>query len=153
MCADAQTHIGTIVADRHRGARILPRTFVKSKLASDRDLPFSSAVRVGDTLYIAGTTADPKNLAAALTPEQEATELMEQLKKTVEESGMSMADVVSVQVFCTDLAHYGTFNSTYRKYFGENFPARSFLGVAKLLFGARFEVNAVAVAREKKIKE
>jgi 2-iminobutanoate/2-iminopropanoate deaminase len=71
----------------------------------------------------------------------------------VEESGMSMADVVSVQVFCTDLAHYGTFNSAYRKYFGENFPARSFLGVAKLLFGARFEVNAVAVAREKKIKE
>ena len=57
------------------------RTFVKSKLAADKDLPFSSAVRVGDTLYIAGTTADPKNLAAALTPEQEATERMEQLKK------------------------------------------------------------------------
>jgi len=125
------------------------RTFVKSKLAAEKHLPFSSAVRVGDTLYVAGTTADPKNLAAGLTPEQEATELMEQIKQAVEKGGMSMDDVVSVQVFCTDLTLYEAFNGVYRKYFGENFPARSFLGISKLLFGARFEVNAVAVARAK----
>jgi 2-iminobutanoate/2-iminopropanoate deaminase len=125
------------------------RTFVKSKLAAEKHLPFSSAVRVGDTLYVAGTTADPKNLAAGLTPEQEATELMEQIKQAVEKGGMSMDDVVSVQVFCTDLTLYEPFNGVYRKYFGENFPARSFLGISKLVFGARFEVNAVAVARAK----
>jgi 2-iminobutanoate/2-iminopropanoate deaminase len=123
------------------------RTFVKSKLAAERHLPFSSAVLVGNTLYVAGTTVDPDKLAAGLSPEQEATQLMEQVKQTVEKAGLTMDDVVSLQVFCTDLALYDTFNGAYRNYFHENFPARTFVGVAKLLFGARFEVNAIAVAR------
>ena len=58
-----------------------------------------------------------------------------------------MDDVVSVQVFCTDLGLYQSFNSVYSKYFHEDFPARTFVGVNKLLFGARVEVNAIAVAR------
>ena len=123
------------------------RTFIKSKLAAERHLPFSSAVLVGNTLYVAGTTADPDRLAAGLSFEQEATDLMDQVKQNVEKAGMTMDDVVSVQVFCTDLSLYQTFNGAYRNYFHGNFPARTFVGVAKLLFGARFEVNAIAVAR------
>jgi 2-iminobutanoate/2-iminopropanoate deaminase len=129
------------------------RTFVKSKLAAERHLPFSSAVLVGNTLYVAGTTVDPDKLAAGLSPEQEATQLMEQVKQTVEKAGLTMDDVVSVQVFCTDLGLYETFNSSYRNYFHENFPARTFLGVAKLLFGTRFEVNVIAVARTNNVKK
>jgi 2-iminobutanoate/2-iminopropanoate deaminase len=126
------------------------RTFLKSKLAAERQLPFSSGVRVGNTLYVAGTTVDPAKVAAGLSPEQEAGEVMEQVKQAVEQAGMTMDDVVSVQVFCTDLANYDAFNGVYRKYFREDFPARTFVGVAKLLFGARFEVNAVAVSHPKK---
>jgi enamine deaminase RidA (YjgF/YER057c/UK114 family) len=126
------------------------RTFIKSKLAAERHLPFSSAVKAGDTLYVAGTTADPDHLSAGLAPEQEAVDLLDQVKQNIEKAGMTMDDVVSVQVFCTDLSLYQTFNGIYIKYFHGDFPARSFLGVNKLLFGARFEVNAVAVARTKK---
>ena len=126
------------------------RTFIKSKLAVERHLPFSSAVKAGDTLYVAGTTADPDRLSAGLAPEQEAVDLLGQVKQNIEKAGMTMDDVVSVQVFCTDLSLYQTFNGVYIKYFHGDFPARSFLGVNKLLFGARFEVNAVAVARTKK---
>jgi reactive intermediate/imine deaminase len=129
------------------------RTFVKSKLAAERHIPFSSAVRVGDTLYIAGTTADPDRLAKGLSLEQEATDLMDQVKQSVEKAGMTMDDVVSVQVFCTDLSLYQSFNAVYSKYFHEDFPARTFMGVNKLLFGARFEVNAIAVARTNNIKK
>jgi 2-iminobutanoate/2-iminopropanoate deaminase len=129
------------------------RTFLKSKLAAERHLPFSSAVRVADTLYIAGTTADPDRLAKGLSLEQEATDLMDQVKQNVEKAGMTMDDVVSVQVFCTDLGNYQAFNSVYSKYFHEDFPARTFVGIAKLLFGARFEVNAVAVARTPNVKK
>ncbi len=129
------------------------RTFVKSKLAAERHLPFSSAVRVGDTLYIAGTTADPDRLAKGLSLEQEATELMDQVKQSVEKAGMTMDEVVSVQVFCTDLSLYQSFNAVYSKYFHEDFPARTFVGVNKLLFGARVEVNAIAVARTNNIKK
>ena len=129
------------------------RTFIKSKLAAERHLPFSSAVRVGDTLYIAGTTADPDRLAKGPSLEQEATDLMDQVKQSVEKAGMTMDDVVSVQVFCTDLGVYQSFNAVYSKYFHEDFPARTFVGVNKLLFGARVEVNAIAVARTSNVKK
>ena len=126
------------------------RTFIKSQLAADRHLPFSSAVRVGDTVYIAGTTADPDRIAKGQSLEEEAKDLMDQIKENVEKAGLTMDDVVSVQVFCTDLANYQAFNGVYSNYFHENFPARMFIGVNKLLFGARFEVNAIAVAATKK---
>jgi 2-iminobutanoate/2-iminopropanoate deaminase len=123
------------------------RTFIKSKLAAERHIPFSSAVRVGDTVYIAGTTADPDRLGKGLSLEDEARDLMDGVKQSVEKAGLTMDDLVSVQVFCTDLANYQVFNSVYSKYFHEDFPARTFVGASKLLFGARFEVNAIAVAR------
>jgi len=124
------------------------RKFLKSKLAGERHLPFSSGVLVNGTLYIAGTTAEPDKITPSLTPEAEARSIMEQIKQTVESAGMSMDDVVSIQVFCTDLTLYENFNNVYSKYFHDNFPARAFIGVPKLLFGARFEVNGIAVARK-----
>lgn len=123
------------------------RKFLKSKLAAEKHLPFSSGVVVGQTLYIAGTTADTDKLATGLSPEEEAKNIMEQIKKTVESAGMTMDEVVSIQVYCTDLALYDAFNGVYSKYFHANFPARAFVGVAKLLFGARFEVAGVTVAQ------
>ena len=123
------------------------RKFLKSKLATEKHLPFSSAVLAGQTLYIAGTTADTDKLAAGLSAEEEARNVMEEVKKTVESAGMTMDDLVSIQVYCTDLGLYNAFNGVYSKYFHANFPSRAFVGVAKLLFGARFEVAGTAVAK------
>jgi len=123
------------------------RKFMKSKAAAERHLPFSSAVLVDHTLYIAGTIADPDKLRAGMSPEEEAKFVMEQIKETVGGAGMTMDDVVSIQVFCTDLDLYQAFNGVYGKYFHDNFPARTFVGASKLLFGARFEVNSIAVAK------
>ena len=69
--------------------------------------------------------------------------MMESIKSTVEEAGITMDDLVSVQVFCSDVDLYDVFNKVYRTYFTENFPARAFLGSGPLLFGARFEVMAI----------
>jgi 2-iminobutanoate/2-iminopropanoate deaminase len=123
------------------------RKFFKSKLATERNLPFSSGVLVDHTLYVAGTTAEPAQLAKGIAPDEEARMVMEQIKQTVQGAGMGMDDVVSVQVFCTDLALYDAFNRVYSGYFHGNFPGRAFIGVAKLLFGAHFEVAAVAIKK------
>jgi enamine deaminase RidA (YjgF/YER057c/UK114 family) len=123
------------------------RKFITSDLAKSRNLPFSSGVVVGNTLYIAGTTADTDKIKTGLTPEAEAKDVMEQIKVTVDKAGMSMDDIVSMQVFCTDLGLYDAFNSVYRTYFKGNFPARAFIGGNKLLFGARFEVLGIAVKK------
>jgi len=49
-----------------------------------------------------------------------------------------------MQVYCTDLALYDTFNSVYRSYFAQDFPARAFIGVKELLRGAHFEALGIA---------
>ena len=60
---------------------------------------------------------------------------------------MTMDDLVSVQIFCSDVRHYDAFNGVYRTYFKKEFPARAFIGAGTLLFGARFEVQGIAVKR------
>jgi 2-iminobutanoate/2-iminopropanoate deaminase len=110
--------------------------------------PISDAVLVGNTLYISGQlSVDPKTGQVPADPQAEAKLVMDRVKKTVESAGLTMDDVVSMQVFCTDLALFDTFNSVYRSYFPHGFPARAFLGASALLRGAHFEVLGVAVRR------
>jgi 2-iminobutanoate/2-iminopropanoate deaminase len=55
-----------------------------------------------------------------------------------------MSDLVQVQIFTPDVSLFDTFNRVYRTYFEGDLPARAFLGSGPLLFGARFEIVAVA---------
>ncbi len=119
----------------------------KSELAGQRRPPYSSAVLVGGTLYIAGTTGDDRAMKTPVTATEEARSVMNQIKHIVRQYGMTMDDIVSIQVFCSNLADYGAFNSVYRTYFHSNYPARAFIGVSKLLGGARYEVMGIAVRR------
>jgi 2-iminobutanoate/2-iminopropanoate deaminase len=112
--------------------------------------PISDAVLVGDTLYISGQLSiDPQTNQVPADPQSEAKLVMERFKRTVEAAGLTMDDVVSIQVFCTDLTLFDTFNGVYRTYFKQGFPARAFLGAGSLLRGAHFEVLGVAVRRPK----
>lgn len=121
---------------------------VNPRPADTQALPFSDGVLVGNTLYIAGHIGlDPKTGQAPADPEQEARLVMDGVRKTVESAGLTMDDVVSVQVFCTDLKFYETFNTVYKAYFHGNYPARAFIGAATLLRGGKYEVLGIAVKR------
>jgi 2-iminobutanoate/2-iminopropanoate deaminase len=113
-------------------------------------LPFSEGVLVGDTLYVAGHLGlDPKTGKVPASAEDEARYVMDAIKKTVEDAGMTMDDFVMVQVSCPDLSLYDIFNKVYRTYFHAPYPARAFLGSGKLLRDAHFEVLGIAVKRKK----
>ena len=71
----------------------------------------------------------------------------EQVKATLQKAGLTMDDLVSVTIYCTDLSLYDKFNGIYRGYFHEHYPARAFLGVDKLVRGAHFEIQAIAVKK------
>ncbi len=124
------------------------RQYIQPRTAADTiALPFSAAVLVGGTLYLSGKIGLTPERKVPDTAEEEARLVMEDVKATLEEAGMGMDDLVSVQVFCSDVAHYAAFNRVYRTYFTKEFPARAFLGSGTLLFGARFEVQGIAVKR------
>lgn len=125
------------------------RKFIVKPRASDmKALPFSDAVLVGNTLYIAGHIGlDAKTGAPPASVEDEARLVMDGIKQTVESAGLTMDDVVTVQVFCTDLKNYETFNNVYKTYFHGDYPARAFVGSSNLLRGGRFEVLGIAVKR------
>jgi len=108
--------------------------------------PFSQGVMVGNTLYVSGTLGlDPKTGQAPAESKVEIKLVMEAVKQIVESSGYKMDDLVTVQIFCTDLTLYDSFNEIYRTYFHGRLPARAFVGTDKLLRGAHFEVMGVAV--------
>ena len=108
--------------------------------------PFSKAIMTGDTLYVAGHVAtDPATGQAPTDVETEAHQVLNDVKHTIEQAGLTMDDLVSVTVYCTDLDLYDKFNGIYRGYFHGQFPTRAFIGVNKLLRGAHFEVAGIAV--------
>jgi 2-iminobutanoate/2-iminopropanoate deaminase len=141
LCALACFSTGAISQER--------RHIVVPRPEAQAQLPVSDAVMVGDTLYLAGKIGlDLKTGKPGATVEQEARMVLEEVKKTLVAAGMTMDDLVFVQVFCSDLTTYDAFNAVYRSYFKNGkFPARAFLGVAKVLFDARFEVQGIAVRK------
>lgn len=110
--------------------------------------PFSDGVLAGNTLYIAGRIGvDPKSGKPPDDLEQEVRILLDGFKSVLAETGMTMDDLVFVQVFCPDLSLYGKFNDVYKTYFGKDYPARAFVGSGPLLRGGHFEMNGIAVKR------
>ena len=124
------------------------RSYIDGRSATDANVPpFSGAVKVGNTLYLSGSIGLDENNEVPDDAGEEARLVLTSIKGTLEKAGMSMDDIVSVQVFCSDVKHYQAFNDVYRTFFTKEFPARAFLGVGTLLFNARFEVQAIAVKR------
>ncbi len=124
------------------------RRYIEPRAASDAAaLPFSGAVLVGNTLYLSGNIGlEPGNKV----PKQAATEarlLMESYEKRLAAAGMTMDDLVYVTVYSSDVSDYAVFNAEFRKHFKREFPARAYIGAGKLLFGARWEMQGVAIRR------
>ncbi len=109
-------------------------------------LPFSDAVLVGDTLYISGRIGlDPATGAAPGSVDAELELLFKGFQAVLREAGMTMDDLVSVQVYSPDVSLWEQFNAAYVKFFLREFPARAFLGSGPLLMNGRFEMLGVAV--------
>ncbi len=138
---------GAPAADQMRSAGPVVE-FVNPRSPADGDgvTPFSGAAWVDNTLYLSGMLGLEGGQVPE-TAEQEAANVLDAMKAVLEGEGLTMDDLVVVQVYASDVADYGAFNSVYRTYFTSEFPARAFLGSGPLLFGARFEVMGTAVRR------
>lgn len=105
--------------------------------------PYSQAVRVGNTVYMAGQIPlDPVTMQMVEGDfEKEATRVFENIRAVISASGGSFADVVKVTIFLTDFANFAKVNELMAKYFSEPYPARSTVAVAALPRNARVEIE------------
>jgi 2-iminobutanoate/2-iminopropanoate deaminase len=109
-------------------------------------LPFSDAVLVGNALYISGRIGiDPATGEVPASVDAEIDLLFDGFQAVLREAGMTMDDLVWVQVYSPDVALWQQFNAAYVKLFSREFPARAFLGSGKLLLKGRFEMLGIAV--------
>lgn len=117
--------------------------------SEDLDLPFSSAVRVDNTLYLSGNIGNiPGTMQLADGGIQgETRQTMENIRQVLETFGSSLDNVVKCTVFLAEMAEWGAMNEVYRTYF-ENPPARSALGASGLALDARVEIECIAVTGE-----
>ena len=111
--------------------------------------PFSDGILSGNTLYLAGRIGvDPKTGKVPEKIEDEIKFLLDGEKEVLAQAGMTMDDLVYVQIACSDLSLFQKFNPIYASYFTtKDYPAREFIGAGSLLIGGHFELQAIAVKR------
>lgn len=112
-------------------------------------MPFSEAVRHGDTVYLSGQLGIAPGGSGVVEGgiEAESTQVMENIKRTLEAHGMAMTDLVKCTVMLADMSEWGAFNEVYKSYFEDGrFPARSAFGAAGLALGGKVEVECIAAA-------
>lgn len=107
---------------------------------------YSQAVKVGDTVYLSGQIGlDPATMQMVEGIEAEVHRVFKNLQAVTEASGGSLADIVKLNIFLTDLSHFALVNTIMAEYFKQPYPARAAVGVASLPKGASIEADGVMV--------
>ena len=105
---------------------------------------YSQAVKVGNTVYLSGQIGlDPEKMEMVEGIEAQVHRVFKNLKAVAEASGGSLADVVKLNVFLTDLANFALVNTIMAEYFTQPYPARAAVGVASLPRGALVEADGL----------
>jgi len=108
---------------------------------------YSQAVKVDNTVYVSGQIPlDPATMEVVSGGiEAEITRVFDNLKAVTAASGGSLADVVKLNIFLTDLGNFPIVNEIMAQYFQQPYPARAAIGVAALPKGVGVEMDAVLV--------
>ncbi|MCX6570630.1 MAG: Rid family detoxifying hydrolase [Candidatus Aminicenantes bacterium] len=120
--------------------------------AKTTGLPFSSAVKVGNVMFVSGVIGtDVKTNQLVSDDVVDQTRLcLEKLKSVINQGGMSLADVVNCTVYLTDINDYDAMNKVYATFFPSDPPARACVQVAKLVRGAKVEISFIAANSKQK---
>ena len=113
-------------------------------------LPFSSAVRVGDMLYLSGDLGVRADGTLPEGMEAQARQTLDNIGSTLKSQGLSFSDLVKCTVMLDDMKDWPAFNRVYVTYFPDGkFPARSAFGADGLALGALVELECMAYAGKK----
>jgi 2-iminobutanoate/2-iminopropanoate deaminase len=121
--------------------------FYQTEDVKSQGLPFSNAVVVGDTIYLAGMigrdTDSVGPVEGGIVPE--TRKAMENIRETLNSLDADLDDIVKCVVYLADMKEWGLMSEEYSKFFHGNPPARSAFGVNGLARDARVEIECTAV--------
>lgn len=107
---------------------------------------YSQAVKVGDTVYLSGQIGlDPESMQMVQGIEPQIHRVFQNLRAVTVAAGGSLADVVKLNIFLTDLGNFAKVNEIMAEYFAQPYPARAAVGVASLPRAALVEADGVMV--------
>ena len=122
-----------------------PPSAVQYLRRSDSRAPFSTAVRVGDVLYLSGQIGADADGRLAPTFADQARQVMANISATLQGAGSTLDDVFKCTVMLADMSHWDEFNKIYVTYFKpQRLPARSAFGANGLARGAMLELDCMA---------
>src|SRR5690606_20967820 len=108
--------------------------------------PYSQAVKAGNMLFVSGQIAiNPQNdQLIEGSVEDEARQVMQNIKAMLAESGYAFSDIVKTSIFLSDMKHFTVVNEIYGAYFESDFPARETVAVLGLPKGVNVEISVIA---------
>jgi reactive intermediate/imine deaminase len=111
---------------------------------------YSQAVKAGNTLYLSGQIPLVPETMAMVEGDMEAQirRVLDNLQAVARAAGGDLDDLVKLNVYLTDLAHFPLVNQVMAEYFSAPYPARAAIGVASLPRGAGVEMDAVMVVAD-----
>ncbi|MBW9267655.1 MAG: RidA family protein [Candidatus Thiodiazotropha sp. (ex. Lucinisca nassula)] len=123
----------------------MSREIIRTDQAPQAIGTYSQGVKVGDTVYLSGQIPlVPETMEMVEGDiEQQIRRVFDNLQAVARAAGGSLADVVKLNVFLTDLEHFPVVNQVMADYFSEPYPARAAIGVAELPKGAAVEMDAI----------
>jgi len=112
--------------------------------------PYSPGVLSNGTLYVAGQIGRDASGNIPDNFEEEVKACLANIDRILKEAGVTPADAVAAQVYLTDMELFDRMNKVYMTYFPEPRPARTTVGVAKLVGKSRIEITVTADASKAK---
>jgi reactive intermediate/imine deaminase len=128
----------------------MTKTIINTKLAPQAIGTYSQAVRVNDTVYLSGQIplAPETMLLVEGDISIQIAQVFNNLKAVAEAAGGNLSDIVKLNVFLVDLAHFPIVNELMGYYFQAPYPARAAVGVAALPKAAQVEIDAIMILNQ-----
>ncbi len=124
----------------------MTKAIIKTKDAPQAIGTYSQAVKAGNTVYLSGQIGlDPSTMQLVEGIDNQIHRVFQNLQAVTIAAGGTLANVVKLNVFLTDLGHFAKVSEIMAHYFKDPYPARAVVGVASLPRGALIEADAVMV--------
>ena len=123
------------------------KTIINTNKAPQAIGTYSQAIKIHDTVYLSGQIPLVPSTMELISSDirEQITQVFNNLSEVCDAAGGSLADIVKLNIFLTDLAHFPVVNEIMGEVFTQPFPARAALGINALPRGAQVEMDAVMV--------